>query len=267
MTLRITCPGCKTSLKLGDDMRGRKVRCTHCDKGLNIPAANGKLRDEEEEEERDEEEERPAKKKKKKKKKGAPVGLLVGIGVGVLLLLIVGGVGATAYFLRENTAKPALPGPVAQNKDGDAKGGQAKDGQPDGWVPPQRVVVPGIKEGNPALKAGGKSITGNIRGAAYVTERKNDLAQIGKLFVLFYDSTPKSARTQDEFVKSIQRDAKSLADSIKDGYYVMNMRAELTGSSIIAYESQVYSQGYLCVNGNGVTDFVSEQDWKTALGK
>ena len=38
MAIRITCPGCKTTLTLDDEKRGQKVRCDNCDKALNIPA-------------------------------------------------------------------------------------------------------------------------------------------------------------------------------------------------------------------------------------
>ena len=93
MAIRITCPGCETSLTLSEDKRGKKVRCRACEKVLSIPAINGKAskhaEPEEDEEEavqdepqlkvkpgrkndvddEDEESDRPAKKKKNKNKK------------------------------------------------------------------------------------------------------------------------------------------------------------------------------------------------------
>src|ERR1019366_6249054 len=113
MAIRITCPGCKTSLTLDEKMRGKKVRCRECEKVLNIPAANGKPKkeaadDEAIQEERkvkaktaaashhdedgDEEEDRPAKKKKKKK---AGPGVMTGVLIGgsALFVLLLAGVG------------------------------------------------------------------------------------------------------------------------------------------------------------------------------
>ena len=123
MALRITCPGCKTALTFGDDKRGRKVRCSSCEKVLNIPAANGKKLPEDEEEgfqegrklkataaradeedEQEEEEEQPIKKKKKKKKKkSAMSGMLIGGVVGVLVRCLIESkkcyvVGVRQYF-------------------------------------------------------------------------------------------------------------------------------------------------------------------------
>src|SRR5689334_9490452 len=39
MPLRITCPGCKNPFVLGDDQRGKSVRCPSCQKVLAIPPA------------------------------------------------------------------------------------------------------------------------------------------------------------------------------------------------------------------------------------
>src|SRR6266436_4051059 len=122
MAIRITCPGCETSLTLSEDKRGKKVRCRACEKVLSIPAINGKAskhaepEEDEEEAVQDEprlkvktkrnddddgdEEDRPAKKKKKKKKQGGfPVVLVASLAVVFLLLVGVGGF-LTYYFTR-----------------------------------------------------------------------------------------------------------------------------------------------------------------------
>src|SRR5437763_197575 len=128
MAIRITCPGCETSLTLSEDQRGKKVRCRACEKVLSIPAINGKAskhaepQEDEEEAVQDEprlktkparadeddadESDRPAKKKKKKKKQGAPIVLIAALAV--VFLLLVGGGALLTYFLtrpREAQAK------------------------------------------------------------------------------------------------------------------------------------------------------------------
>jgi predicted Zn finger-like uncharacterized protein len=277
MALRITCPGCKTALKLDDEMRGRKVRCTNCDKLLNIPGVNGKksndedavqegrklkaaaakAREEEDEDENEEEEERPAKKKKKKKKqKGLPMGMLIGVGGGIALLLIVV-VSASAYFI---THLPKVPEPVARNE-------KKADPIPE---PPQEER-PGKQERleDRDRKKGGKSIIGNVRGAGYRTERKNELKQIGLFFGQFCDSAPKSARTKEAFLDFIKRDAKVIHETILDGYYVVNLKADHTSSaSVVAYERDAELNGnHLVVRGDTSVDYITGQELKMALGK
>ncbi len=38
MSLRITCPGCKASYPVDDELRGKKVRCKKCDEPVTVPA-------------------------------------------------------------------------------------------------------------------------------------------------------------------------------------------------------------------------------------
>jgi predicted Zn finger-like uncharacterized protein len=42
MTIAISCPLCKASIRLGDDLAGRKVRCPHCKGVVTVDAADGK---------------------------------------------------------------------------------------------------------------------------------------------------------------------------------------------------------------------------------
>jgi predicted Zn finger-like uncharacterized protein len=283
MAIRITCPGCKTAMKLGDDKRGKKVRCSECDKVLNIPGMNGKKQHDDdeamqegqklkakaavatadEEEEEEPEEERPAKKKKKKKKKqGSGMGLIIGIVAGVVVLLLAAG-GGTAYMLTRNPTRQPPPGPIAQNKDGQPEDKDTRT--------PQRIVSPDIREGNPAnidKKVGGKSITGNVRGAIYRTERRAELRQIGLLYTSYCDETPRSARSEEGFLKSMERDYRKVVEVIREGYYVINMKADPKASgSIVVYERDIDTPGYLCGMTDGTVDYVPLDQWKKALGK
>ena len=457
MALRITCPACKTSLKLDDDARGTKIQCSECDKTLNIPAANGiKAKpapapaDDEEEEE-----ERPAKKKKKKGKKSkGPSPVLLIAGVAVVVVLVLGGVGASAvYLLRGDPAKQnqqakldpkdkagdqkpkgEVKAPLAKaaqeppvlsvdandlyeayheneakadglyngkrlevialyhgtvefnkprkNKDGkwvmvfhhtgELRGGPAKSspnwwwGQ---WNSPTTVIVyfldseatkladvhaekgatgkdglivtgvcggfePGpswtgfgkFVKGNPTVvisnavvvreftddkpvgaegvdtvelrlqrvrlqlrvkekkkdpfeskapsggiqfsKKGSGSLISNVRGSAYVTERKNELKNIGLFFIQYANDIPNvNKRTLDGFLSTFQRDAPKIYEHVKEENYVINLKASLSASNgIIAYEWGMYPAGYLCVRVDGSVDYVSQDEWKAALG-
>jgi hypothetical protein len=261
-------------MKLDDDARGQKVRCSNCNKSLNIPASNGKKQTQEDDEEtiqegrklktavskarenestdEDRDDDRP-KKKKKKKKAGAPVGLFVGIGVA-MLLLVVGGGAAAAYYFMQNPR----PQPIAQNNKKIEEPPKEQE-QP---RTPERIVVPTIKEGNPDKK-GGTYIVSTVRGQGYRTERRNELKQIGLFFTNFCDGTPKTGRTKDAFLEFIKRDSKAIHEAIRDGYYVMNMNARMDSSSIIAYERDIdRGDKHLCVMGDCSVDYLPVQEVK-----
>jgi len=292
MAFRITCPGCKTAMKLDDDMRGRKVRCENCDKTLNIPGSNGKKpkdddavqegrklkntaakADEDEPQDEEQDEERPAKKKKKKKKKkSSSMGLLIGGGAAIVVLLIAV-VGASAYILTRSP-NPVRPAPnneqLAKNNDKKAGDGGAGDKQPEIKLPPPEQFQPGKEERleDRERKKGGKSIIGNVRGAGYRTERKNELRQIGLFFQQYAEAAPKSARTKQGFMDYMKRDSKVIWDAIDDGYYTINVKADHTAAnSIIAYETDIDRQGYLAVRGDLSVDYITQQELNAALGK
>ena len=289
MAIRITCPGCKTSLTLDDDKRGRKVRCDNCEKVLNIPAANGSKRKTQEEaamqterklkgntvpapdeDEEQEEEVRPVKKKKKgkKAKKGAsPILLIVAAAAAIILLL--GGGGSAYYFLRTDpaAAKAREQAKLDDKAKKDAAGGGpgAKIDDKDKKNEPGGIrLIPKIEDGSPTKK-GGKDIIQNIRGAVYRTERKSELKQLALTFNQFCDEYKGGARTKENFLIHIKTFG-PIHDALKDGYYQMNMKARLDGDNIIAYERDEDAQGHLCVRSNGVQDYVPAAQLKKELG-
>jgi predicted Zn finger-like uncharacterized protein len=287
MAIRITCPGCKTSLTLNEDKRGRKVRCRNCENVLNVPAANGSKRKTEdaevtqtdrklkvkaapapEEEEQDEEERRPAKKKKKgkKAKKGlSPILLMTGVAVGVVLLV---GVGGSAYYLTRSNPQRNRQADVEDNNPNNkpgAPGGnqQAKveDNNPNNK--PGFRIAPRIEDGPPG-KTGGKGVIQNIRGAVYRTERKSELKQLALTFNQFCDEYKGGARTKENFLIHIKNFG-PIRDAVKDGYYQMNMKARLDGDNIIAYERDEDAQGHLSVRSNGDMVYVPAAQLKKEL--
>ena len=94
MSIAVVCESCDRSVKVKDDLAGRKIKCPGCGKVLAVP-------DEEADKEprrkrnrdRDEDEERPRRKGgEQKSKKGLIIGLSVGGGVlavGLVILLFV----------------------------------------------------------------------------------------------------------------------------------------------------------------------------------
>ena len=128
-------------------------------------------------------------------------------------------------------------------------------------------IIPGIKDGNPDKK-GGTYVISSVRGAAYRTERRSEpSSRLALSFVAFQDEYKGAQRTYENFLKYIKRDFGEIHDSIKDGYYQMNMQASFDSGSIICYERDIDRTGYLCVRGDTSVDYVPLDVWKKALGK
>lgn len=130
MPIRVTCPGCKNVYTVGEDKRGKKVRCRECEKPISVPDAKPKKRDDEEaiQETRkikaaarkadpndndDEDDDRPAK-KGKNKKAAAPAksgggGMMLAVGgvAAVLLLCLLGVGGVGGYWIFASKGDPA----------------------------------------------------------------------------------------------------------------------------------------------------------------
>jgi hypothetical protein len=267
MAIRITCPGCKTALSLSEEMRGKKVRCKHCEKVIGIPAADAPKHQAEtatqterkvklktappSEESHDEDEDRPAKKKKKKKKKQGSSTLLIAGGAAVFLLLVCAVAVSAVFWPRDPDAKAKQQAKADEKKDAEkivVKGGIQ-------FVPP-------IQEG-PPTKKGGAGIVQNVRGAVYRTDRKAELHSLHLSYQQFR-LTDKNG-TYDDFLVHIKNDG-AVAGAVKDGYYQMNMKARLDGDNIIAYERDEDAPGHLCVRANGEMPYVPAAQLKKELG-
>src|SRR5439155_4482337 len=103
MAISLSCPTCDKTLKVKDELAGRKVKCPGCGEAVPVPAGDEAAVVSAEKLPRgkplpvEDEEDRPRKKKKKKK---SNLGLWIGVGGGglALLLLIGCGIGAFFYF-------------------------------------------------------------------------------------------------------------------------------------------------------------------------
>lgn len=270
MAIRITCPGCKTSLTLDDDKRGHKVRCDNCDKALNIPAASGAKRESAMAAQNGQsvkvktkaapmpppefdEEEAPKKSKKKKKQQSGP-GLVLGLVIGgVALFLLALGWGGWWVLANRKEAPPApdelvVVAPPAEKKD-------ERSGT--------RIIIPKREDGNPAKK-GGTGIVNSVRGAGYRTERRAELKSLGTSYNQFCDEYKGGARTYENFLDYIKQQG-PIYEAVKDGYYKINMKAKQSANSVIAYERDIDNQGYLAVKGDTSVDYVTADELKQAL--
>ncbi|MSQ95082.1 MAG: hypothetical protein EXR98_11080 [Gemmataceae bacterium] len=119
MAIRITCPACKTSQSVNEDKRGRKVRCSECDKSINVPESK---RDDDEavqdrpriktkstgrkdDDDDDRDSDRPSLKKRAAAKSGFPILIVAGVAI-VLLPLCAGVLGLGGWFFLGHSPKP-----------------------------------------------------------------------------------------------------------------------------------------------------------------
>ncbi|MBP3953932.1 hypothetical protein J8F10_01270 [Gemmata sp. G18] len=127
MPIPISCPSCEARIKAPDAAAGKVVRCPKCQGRIPVPATEPAFEViDEPDDEQDDEPVRPKRspksarpsKKQKSAKTGAPVALLVGVGV---LVLVLGG-GAVYWFgirdsrpvveARSDSPAPVRPGPA-----------------------------------------------------------------------------------------------------------------------------------------------------------
>jgi predicted Zn finger-like uncharacterized protein len=276
MAIRITCPGCKTTLTLDDDKRGQKVRCDNCDKALNIPAASGAKREKELAVQNGQkvkvkakstadpfggDEDDAPKKKKKKKQSGGELLTWLMVGCGALVFLGAVGGGVTWLLKNRKEFEPEPERPVLLAKKEEKE--EMRSGA--------RIVVPNRNEGNPAnMKKGGTAIINNIRGSAWRTERRAELRAIGVEYLTFCDSYKGAGRNLMNFKEHIKFGQSTVREAIEEGYYVMNFKADpREPSSIVAYERDEDNQGFKghnVVKGDGSVQYISTAELKAALG-
>ena len=96
MSIAVECASCERSIKVKDELAGRKIKCPGCGKLLTVPDEEVEEKPQNRSRDREEDEERPRRKKEKKRsKKGLIIGLSVGggvlaVGVGILLFVLLG---------------------------------------------------------------------------------------------------------------------------------------------------------------------------------
>ena len=198
MAIRITCPGCKTTLTFDDDKArpSRPLRPLR-EGGAKIPAASGAKREKEmavqngqsvkakpksapvvpPEWDGDDE---PKKRKKKKEQQSGP-GLMLGlVASGILLFMVALGGGVWWVVKNRKEGPPLAPeGPELVAKAPEEKAPE---------ISATRRIIPARDDGAPDnAKKGGKGIANSIRGAAYRSERQNELKQIALSYVQYSD--------------------------------------------------------------------------------
>jgi hypothetical protein len=183
-------------------------------------------------------------KKKKKKKSGAGLWIVLGVGGGVLLVILI--VTVVVIVLRPWERGGDKKNEVAQN--------------------------PAPKEQPPINKLGGdvvrepKTRLGNFRARGNQIQRDNEMIQIASFFRQYCDIAKNpDSRKLDGFLDFFKRDSNSIYANIKDEkVYTVNVRARVDSEDILAFETEVYTDGYYCVRANNQLGFVPAQEMKAA---
>jgi hypothetical protein len=93
-----------------------------------------------------------------------------------------------------------------------------------------------------------KGLVQNVRASAYRPMRQNELRQIATYFKNFELDNNRAPRTDEEFINYIQREARDLAEAVKEKYYVLNLKVNMReASSVVAYEALTDAGGHQTV--------------------
>jgi len=277
MAIRITCPGCETALKLGDDKRGKKIRCPECEKVISIPSAAGvtakapapksaasakakprpaddddlvEPEDEEDRDRRDDEDdddddddEEDDRRKKKRSDSGFPV---FWIGIAAAIWLLLAGGGWLTYYL---VTRPPAERPAPQQQQ---QGNLA--------MPPKPPAPPG--------GAGPKkpqSLAGNIRARAHGTARDAEMLGIVTLHLEYCELVKNpQARSLEKFLEANRTAPGETTQRMRDKHYTINFDARPLSSDIVVFETEQWAEGYYCFRANKENGFVSVQEMKAA---
>ncbi|MSQ97305.1 MAG: hypothetical protein EXR98_22500 [Gemmataceae bacterium] len=145
----------------------------------------------------------------------------------------------------------------AGNPDGDKKDALAK-------APPN----PNQDGGAKPVKKGPQSLLGNIRARGQKVEQDNEMVQLTTFFNTYCVDFPNAnGRNLDGFLDSIKRQAGAIHNKIKvEKFYTVNVKAKMASDDILAFETELYSEGYRCVRANNALEYVPEKQLKATLG-
>ena len=122
----------------------------------------------------------------------------------------------------------------------------------------------GLSKDGYQLPAKKLKVIPNVRGSGFRSERTSDLKQLSLSFSQFCEEFKGAARTHESFLAHI-RTFGPIHDAVKEGYYVMNLKARANGKDIVAYERDEDAQGHLCVRANGEVSYVPAMQLKKEL--
>lgn len=172
----------------------------------------------------------------------------------------------------DDHTSPRTTGKGGKGGGGGMGGMAAMPGVPGAMAPPGAVAPPGAGAAEKNTGTAGqpkKSMLGNVRARGERAKLDNELKQLALFFNQYCNDVPNpNARTLDGYLTWIKRDSPDLHNAINvQKYYTVNVKARPNADSIIAYETEPYTDGYYCVKTNNFLGILSEREWKAGLAK
>lgn len=136
---------------------------------------------------------------------------------------------------------------------------------------PVAVPNPAPAATAPDPHLGGARQTGHahtiVRRGMERVEAQNQLHQIGIFYRLYKDEMGRDPARLEDFLNYIQRDARREYESLKTGYFVLNLKQPATPTSVLAYEKEPYTDGTrLVLMGDcAVVKIMSDAEFQAAL--
>jgi hypothetical protein len=243
MTIALSCPACDKSLKIKDELAGKKVKCPDCGEPILVEAYEEPEAVEEEPPRRkaraEEEDDRPRKKKKKKKKSNATLWLVLAGGLAFFLLLLAVG-GGLLYFLNQPSEKKSTEQAKTKKKE----------------EPP--IFNPAPQNNRPK---------GGVARGMDVQTVKNNMKQIGLAYHNCVSSNRKPPAKWQDLMQFMEPGI--IQTMLTDGSIVfiydvgfMDM-TEGSSNTILAYEKDADNKGLRVVLfGDGSVDILPEYEFQ-----
>jgi hypothetical protein len=94
------------------------------------------------------------------------------------------------------------------------------------------------------------------------------MVQIATFFNTYCVDFPNAnGRNLDGFLGTIRLQGGAIHNKIKvEKFYTINVKARMASEDIVAFETELYIEGYRCVRANNEVGFVPEKELKMALG-
>jgi hypothetical protein len=134
------------------------------------------------------------------------------------------------------------------------------------------VAVPGPPVSTaPDPHLGGAAQPGHaktiVRRGMERVEAQNQLRQIGIFYRTYKDEMGRDPARLEDFLEYIKRDATREYESLKTGYFVLNLKSRPTATSVLAYEKEPFNDGTrLVLMGDcAVVKIMTDAEFQAAL--
>jgi hypothetical protein len=113
------------------------------------------------------------------------------------------------------------------------------------------------------------NVAGHVQRGKDLQKIRNDLRQLALLYQTYTNEMGRPPADQETFISYIQRDARGIAQDIRDGKYVVIWGLpSLSSSTVLAYEKDVDLRGnQVVVMGDATVSSMTPQQLQAALPK